>query len=149
LDPMIRRAGELCRDFSAEVPASALVTRSETDRGDAAGTWRSSFLRAPYLRDELVLMGIFVETFETAVTWDRFTELHGAVMAAADAAGRETGSGAAVVSCRITHAYPDGAAPYYTVIAPAVRGAELEQWDTIKRAVTDAMIAHGGTTTHH
>jgi alkyldihydroxyacetonephosphate synthase len=148
LDTQIRRAAELCRDHAADLPESALVTRADTDRSDAAGTWRNSFLRAPYLRDELVLMGMFVETFETAVTWDRFTELHGAVMAAAEAAGRETG-GSALVSCRITHAYPDGAAPYYTVIAPAPRGRELEQWTAVKRAVTDAMIDHGGTTTHH
>jgi alkyldihydroxyacetonephosphate synthase len=53
------------------------------------------------------------------------------------------------VTCRITHAYPDGAAPYYTVLAPAVRGGELEQWTAVKRAVTDAMLEHGGTTTHH
>jgi alkyldihydroxyacetonephosphate synthase len=148
LDPMIRRAAELCRDHGAEVPESALVTRTESDRGDAAGTWRNAFLRAPYLRDELVLMGVFVETFETAVTWDRFAELHAGVMSKAERAARETG-GSAVVTCRITHAYPDGAAPYYTVLAPAVRGGELEQWSAVKRAVTDAMLEHGGTTTHH
>jgi alkyldihydroxyacetonephosphate synthase len=110
--------------------------------------WRAAFLRAPYLRDELVLRSIFVETFETATTWDRLPALHSAVMAAGERAGRETG-GSALVTCRITHAYPDGAAPYFTVIAPAVRGEELAQWDTIKRAVTEAMLAHGGTTTHH
>jgi alkyldihydroxyacetonephosphate synthase len=148
LDPMIRRAAELCRDHGAEVPESALETRTETDRSDAAGTWRNAFLRAPYLRDELILMGIFVETFETAVTWNRFMDLHASVLANAERVGREMG-GAAVVTCRITHAYPDGAAPYYTVLAPALPGGELEQWDAVKRAVTDAMIDNGGTTTHH
>jgi alkyldihydroxyacetonephosphate synthase len=100
------------------------------------------------LRDELILMGIFVETFETAVTWNRFMDLHASVLANAERVGREMG-GAAVVTCRITHAYPDGAAPYYTVLAPALPGGELEQWDAVKRAVTDAMIDNGGTTTHH
>ena len=51
--------------------------------------------------------------------------------------------------CRFTHVYPDGPAPYYTVLAPARRGAELEQWDEIKAAASEAIIAAGGTITHH
>jgi alkyldihydroxyacetonephosphate synthase len=146
----IVRAAELCRDHGAEVPERALVNRvaSDGDREGAAGAWRSAFLRAPYLRDELVLRSVFVETFETATTWDRLHALHAAVTSAGKRAARETG-GAALVTCRITHAYPDGAAPYFTVIAPAVTGEELAQWDTIKRAMTTAMLDNGGTTTHH
>ena len=51
--------------------------------------------------------------------------------------------------CRFTHVYPDGPAPYYTVLAPARRGSELEQWDEIKAAAAEAVIAGGGTITHH
>ena len=54
-----------------------------------------------------------------------------------------------IVTCRVTHAYPDGAAPYFTVLAPARRGEEVEQWDAIKRVAADAIIAGGGTITHH
>jgi alkyldihydroxyacetonephosphate synthase len=53
------------------------------------------------------------------------------------------------VTCRFTHVYPDGPAPYYTILAPAQQGAELEQWAQIKRAASDAVIAAGGTITHH
>ena len=150
VEERIRRAAELCRDHGTEVPESAPVSRpsSDGDRDGAAGAWRSAFLRAPYLRDELVLRSIFVETFETAATWDRLPELHARVMAAGERAARET-TGAALVTCRITHAYPDGAAPYFTVIAPAAPGDELAQWDRIKRAMTTAMLESGGTTTHH
>ena len=59
------------------------------------------------------------------------------------------GSGAAKLSCRFTHVYPDGPAPYYTVLAPAKRGGEVEQWAEIKAAVSDAVIDAGGTITHH
>ena len=52
-------------------------------------------------------------------------------------------------TCRITHAYPDGAAPYFTVVAPARRGDEEAQWAEIKRAAADAVLAGGGTITHH
>jgi alkyldihydroxyacetonephosphate synthase len=57
--------------------------------------------------------------------------------------------GAGVVNCRLTHVYPDGAAPYFTVLAPARRGGEVEQWDEVKAAASEAIAAAGGTITHH
>ena len=44
---------------------------------------------------------------------------------------------------------PLHARPYYTVLAPGRRGAELEQWAEIKRAASEAILALGGTITHH
>jgi alkyldihydroxyacetonephosphate synthase len=123
--------------------------------GGAVGAWRGAFLLAPYLRDTFVACGVLSETFETAVTWDRFEEFHAAVMATARKAvaevsgGPTEGPGAPRVSCRFTHVYPDGVAPYFTVLAPAVRGGEVEQWDEIKAAVSEALIDGGGTITHH
>ncbi|HSS33651.1 MAG TPA: FAD-binding oxidoreductase [Solirubrobacterales bacterium] len=121
----------------------------------AVETWRGAFLLAPYLRDTFVACGVLSETFETAITWDRFEEFHATVMettrrATAEASGvAAEGPGAPRVSCRFTHAYPDGVAPYFTVLAPAVRGGEVEQWDEIKAAVSEALIEGGGTITHH
>ncbi len=116
--------------------------------GDAVGSWREAFLRAPYLRDTFVAMGVLSETFETAITWDRFPSFHESVLGAASAAVSGI-CGAGSVTCRFTHVYPDGPAPYYTILAPARRGEELEQWAQIKRAASDAVIAAGGTITHH
>jgi alkyldihydroxyacetonephosphate synthase len=53
------------------------------------------------------------------------------------------------VGCRFTHVYPDGAAPYFTVLAPARRGSEVQQWDEVKAAAGEAVLAGGGTITHH
>jgi alkyldihydroxyacetonephosphate synthase len=117
--------------------------------GDAVGNWREAFLRAPYVRDVLVAIGAISETFETAITWERFPAFHERVTAAAERAMREVGARQGGVSCRFTHVYPDGPAPYYTVIAKGRRGGELEQWGEIKRAVSDAIIEAGGTITHH
>jgi alkyldihydroxyacetonephosphate synthase len=123
--------------------------------GDAVGAWRGAFLLAPYLRDTFVACGVLSETFETAITWDRFEEFHASVMAAARTAVAKVsgapaeGHGAPRISCRFTHVYPDGPAPYFTVLAPAIRGGEVEQWDEIKAAVSDALIDGGGTITHH
>ena len=129
--------------------------RTSGDGGDAVGQWRGAFLLAPYLRDTFVACGVLSETFETATTWDRFEEFQATVMettrrAAAEASGAPAdGPGSPRVSCRLTHVYPDGAAPYFTVLAPAVRGGEVEQWDEVKAAVSEALIEAGGTITHH
>src|SRR3954452_7875531 len=112
----------------------------------SSGTWRSAFLRAPYVRDAFVAIGVLSETFETAITWERFPALREACV---DAARTALDDERARVTCRFTHAYPDGPAPYFTVIAPARRGEEADQWWAVKRAVSDAVIAAGGTITHH
>ena len=125
----------------------------EKARGeDAANSWRQAFLDAPYLQSALASMGAVVDTFETACTWDRFDALHAAVgEAVRSAMTRECGGG--VLSCRFTHVYPDGPAPYYTFIAPGRDGGEGEgreaQWLAIKRAASDALLANGATITHH
>jgi alkyldihydroxyacetonephosphate synthase len=115
---------------------------------DSVGAWRNAFLAAPYLRDSFVALGILSDTFETAITWDRFEDFHATVIEAAKKKVAEV-SGEARVSCRFTHVYPDGPAPYYTVLAPAKRGGEVEQWDEIKAAASEAIIDSGGTITHH
>jgi alkyldihydroxyacetonephosphate synthase len=118
-------------------PARALCERYGDVIEGGGGAWRDAFLRVPHLRDTLVAMGILTETFETAVTWDRLPGLIEAVKAAVPC------------TCRITHAYLDGAAPYFTVVAPARRGEEDAQWAEIKAAAAAAVLAAGGTITHH
>ena len=112
---------------------------------DAQGSWRSAFLQMPYLRDLLIRLGVLSDTFETAVTWDKFPGFHAAVVGATRAALGEP----CRVSCRFSHVYPDGPAPYYTVLAPVTRGAEEERWHDMKQAASDAILAAGGTITHH
>lgn len=150
LDAWMARALECCRDHGGEVPAGAGATRtdSEGEREGSAGAWRKSFLDAPYLRDALVAMSMIVETFETAIPWNRFPEFHrGVVDAVEDALRRICGGGS--VTCRFTHVYPDGPAPYFSVIAPGRPGSLLRQWDEIKVAASDAIERLGGTITHH
>jgi alkyldihydroxyacetonephosphate synthase len=148
--------GEISRRSPEDEPGTAARRGNPpSEGGDAVGAWRHAFLAAPYLRDTLVACGVLSDTFETAITWDRFPDFHAQVSRAARHAVAEVsgapaeGAGAPRLSCRFTHVYPDGPAPYYTVLAPAVRGGEVEQWDEIKAAVSDAVIAAGGTITHH
>ncbi|HET8976579.1 MAG TPA: FAD-binding oxidoreductase [Solirubrobacteraceae bacterium] len=145
VDGLLAQALECCGDHGGAWEAPDPGGR---ERDAAAAGWREAFLRAPYLRDVFVAMGVISETFETAVTWDRFPGLHAAVMEATAAAVRAV-CGAGSVTCRLTHTYPDGPAPYYTVLAPARRGSELDQWAEIKAAAAEAILAAGGTITHH
>lgn len=159
--PGIERALQICGAHGGEW--DAVHRRGPQDAGGAGSerqgavsTWREAFLRAPYLRDTLVAIGVISETFETAITWDRFPSFHADAMQAAKQAVEEitaaicgSGRGQARVTCRFTHVYPDGPALYFTVLAPAARGEEIAQWDAIKRAVSDVLIAEGGTITHH
>jgi alkyldihydroxyacetonephosphate synthase len=150
LDPWMERALALAAAHGGTFAAGAGRTRETTEgaRDGAAGAWRKTFLDGPYLRDALVALGLVSETFETAVTWDRFRDFHAAVRAAAENAVRRV-CGAGQVTCRFTHVYPDGPAPYYTVVGTSRPGAQLEQWAEIKQAASDAIIAAGGTITHH
>ncbi len=144
VDRAMERALELCAEHGG-----AVAEGGGGSGGDAVGSWRSAFLGAPYVRDVLVAMGVLCETFETAITWERFAGFHERVKAAAEDALREGCGEQGRVFCRFTHVYPDGPAPYFTVLGPARRGEEVEQWAQIKRAVSDVIIAEGGTITHH
>jgi len=139
----LARGLELCAECGGEWDEPAA---GDGGRGGAAGAWRDAFLQAPYLRDVLVALGVLSETFETAITWERFPALHAAVVGAAREALDDP---RAMVTCRFTHAYPDGPAPYFTVLAPARRGDEEGQWWAVKRACSEALLQAGGTITHH
>jgi alkyldihydroxyacetonephosphate synthase len=143
VDGAFARATQICAEHGGSV-----LERTGAG-GEAVGSWRQAFLAAPYVRDALVALDVLSETFETAITWERFGAFHEQVLAAADEALQRVCHGAGVVTARFTHVYPDGPAVYYTVLARARRGDEAAQWAEIKRAASDAVIDAGGTITHH
>jgi alkyldihydroxyacetonephosphate synthase len=117
--------------------------------GQSAGSsWEHGRYQGPYLRDTLMGMGAMVETLETSHTWSCYHELHGAVGAAIRGALEGQGT-PGLVFCHLSHAYADGASLYFTFISRARRGGEIEQWAAVKRAACEAIVAHGGTITHH
>jgi len=117
--------------------------------GRAAGrSWERGRFQGPYLRDTLMEMGALVETLETSHTWSRLAGLHAAV-GAAIRDSLAAGSTPGLVFCHLSHAYADGASLYFTFIARARHGEEVEQWRAVKRAASEAIVAGGGTITHH
>jgi alkyldihydroxyacetonephosphate synthase len=144
VDTAMERALEISVEHGGRVSE-----RRERGRGDAVGSWRQAFLGAPFLRDVFVAMGVLSETFETAITWERFPSFHERVTAAAQQALEEVCGAGASLTTRFTHVYADGPAVYFTILASVRRGEEVAQWQEIKRAASDAVIAQGGTITHH
>jgi alkyldihydroxyacetonephosphate synthase len=146
LDAWMTRALECCADHRGTLENSA---KPDAHREGAAGIWRNAFIRMPYAREQLIRKGIITDTFETAITWERFESFHDTVKVATEAAIRQATGRASQVTCRFTHGYPDGPAPYFTFHALGRHGDLLSQWQMIKSAASEALIAAGGTITHH
>jgi alkyldihydroxyacetonephosphate synthase len=143
VDGRLAELVDLARDAGG-VPAPA-----RDGAPDAAEAWRSAFLRMPYVRDGMARMSAIVETFETACTWDRADEVYATVREEVAAAVEQVTGAPGLVHCRFTHVYPDGPAPYFTVIAAGRPGSEVAMWDDVKTAATETLGRLRATITHH
>ena len=160
LQAWIARALELCADHGGQWERDAVMRSlrpADAQRGahcqGAAADWRSAFLRMPYWRDETTRRGAILDTFESAITWQGFEAFYDGVRRDVAAAIERVTGQASAISCRITHVYPDGPAPYFSF---AARGSErgdlasaLARWREIKRECNAAVVRHGGASTHH
>ena len=157
LQPWMSRALEIVREHDGRYDAAAVErsmssASSAEHRSGAAGAWRDAFLRMPYWRDPAVGLGVIMDTFETAITWGRFEAFYRGVREDVGRAARAATGQTAQLSCRFTHLYPDGPAPYFTLVARARDGSPasaLAAWREIKVAANEAVVRHGGTITHH
>ena len=117
--------------------------------GESVGrAWEHGRFNGPYLRDELMDRGVFVETLETAAPWSKLHELHQAVGTALTDALTLSGT-PPIVMCHVSHVYETGGSLYFTFAAEALEGRELEQWRAAKTAACKAIVANGATITHH
>ncbi|MDX6739504.1 FAD-binding oxidoreductase [Actinocorallia sp. A-T 12471] len=112
-----------------------LAEQGGTDLGEGPGEgWAHGRFAAPYLRDSLLDVGAFVETLETTTFWSNIPELYKAVLAALPGH---------LVMCHISHVYPSAASLYFTIVTPDI------DWDVAKPAVNAAILAAGGSISHH
>lgn len=128
--------------------SALLAAQGGTSLGEGpAQAWERGRFGAPYLRDSLLAAGALCETLETATDWSNIGALKGAVTQALTDALAASGT-PALVMCHISHVYPTGASLYFTVVA-GQRGNPVEQWKAAKKSASDAIMATGGTITHH
>jgi alkyldihydroxyacetonephosphate synthase len=161
LDAWLARALEIAKEFGGSFDAEAAKRslKSASAEGDAehlrgaAGAWRNAFLRMPYWRNLTTPLGLVVDTFESAIPWNRFDDFYHGVKDRVGRAIEEVTGQKTSISCRFTHIYPDGPAPYFTFVAVGTDrgdlGSALERWREIKHAANEAVVDLGGTITHH
>ena len=147
----IREAGAIARDHGGQIDDDNIRIDDgdgkATGREGAVGAWRNAFIGVNAgLRNGL---GMLSDTFETAITWDRWPAFDATVRERVGKVLRDTLGDGAALSCRFTHVYPDGPAPYYSWSGPAAVGGEAAQWQTIKDEATAVVVDAGGTVTHH
>ena len=152
------RALELVREHGGEYDADEVARSMANQDGDehrrgSAGAWRDAFMRMPYWRDPAVGLGVVMDTFESAITWNRFEAFYKAVTEGITATIERLTGQEVMVSCRLTHAYADGAAPYFTFATRASANGDvasaLAAWREIKLAANEMVVANAGTSTHH
>jgi len=146
VDHWMARALEIC----AQAGGTWDTTAPQAARGDqSAQSWREKFLRGPYVREAAFCRGVMRETMETAVTWGQFAALHSHVKRETHRIIHEVTGRPGSVTCRFTHIYPDGPAPYFTWFAYGDKARLPEQLMAIKAVAEQAMVDAGGTVTHH
>jgi alkyldihydroxyacetonephosphate synthase len=127
-------------------PAARLLRRAgamPVGEGPGRG-WLASRYAGPHLRDDLLDRGVLVETLETATSWSNLQTLKTAVTRALEGALE-----APLVLCHVSHLYATGASLYFTALAAQDAEDPVGQWQAAKRAATDAIVATGGTVSHH
>lgn len=140
LNEVFVAAQELCRQHGGEVQSK--------DAEEGVGDWRNTFFRQPYIRDALMDYGVISDTFETSVPWSAVPGFYHAVREATlKAVTKVCGFGA--VSTRSTHSYTDGLCLYFAFFGPGRHGSLVDQWWEIKAAASEAVVANGGTLSHH
>lgn len=110
--------------------------------------WARGRFHGPYLRELLMDRGILVETFETAAQWSGHDRLYRSVKKTLDAEMKRQAMNG-IVMCHLSHAYPDGASLYFTVISTPGREGGAESWPRVKSAALDAIQGAGGSISHH
>jgi alkyldihydroxyacetonephosphate synthase len=147
----IRAAVEIARDHGGHIPDDEILIDDgegrATGREGAVGAWRNAFIGVN--AGLTAGLGLLADTFETAITWDRWPAFDASVRERVGRVLAETLGPGATLACRFTHVYPDGPAPYYSFSGIAPRGAEAELWRIIKTEATNAVVDAGGTVTHH
>ena len=113
-----------------------------------AGKWADNRFKLPYLRDTLVEHSVYIDTMETLVHWDNTQKLYQALtkeLQKSSSFHKNKG----IFLAHISHIYPNAACMYFTLITPMLRGREIEQWHDLKEIVTNTIMQHNGSVSHH
>lgn len=109
--------------------------------------WEHNRFRGVYLRNTLWEHGYAVDTVETAVDWPRVQTMVERV----ENAGRTAlGDTPVHAYTHLSHVYAQGTSVYSTFIFPLAPQYEtnMQRWRALKAAISEAIVATGGTISH-
>ncbi len=129
--------------LAARVHALALLRGAlPLGPGPTRKWWKQRF-HHPYLRAPMMDLGLIVDTLETSVSWTGLNALRQGVRQVLKARPRT------LAMCHISHAYQTGANLYFIFTSPIDRDRQLEDYQQFHQQVVDAILAHGGSLSHH
>lgn len=155
VDHWMQVALEIVKDHGGQLGSEGVQSNADhaDTQANASESWRNAFIRMPYWRNEMTAYGVIADTFETAITWDKFDDFYRAIMQGLGSYIGELTDRQYALSCRFTHVYPDGPAPYFTFYAVGDEHGNLQRaldiWRLIKQRSMELVAEHGGTVTHH
>jgi alkyldihydroxyacetonephosphate synthase len=147
---MIRLDGdEQEAEIKREIAATIFGKHKGFDVGESLGKkWETSRFGLPYLRDDLMERGIFVDTMETVVPWNKADALRkklNSVLQNCEAFHRNKG----ILLAHVSHVYTSSASLYFTILTAMNEQNAYAQWEEIKTLVTDTIVQEGGAVSHH
>ena len=112
-------------------------------------TWEKSRFYTPYLRNNLWVRGVVVDTLETALPWSQVLEASRAIPASI-ATAMEGLDEKVLAFAHLSHVYRDGASVYTTFLfrRPVDPDELLVRWQAMKQAASRKIQDLGGTITH-
>ncbi len=115
-----------------------------------AGAWSRTRFRSPYLRNALWSAGYASDTLETATDWAHVPGLLAGLEEALHRALAPWHERAHVFT-HLSHLYPSGSSLYVTFIFRLAADPDetMARWRALKAAASEAIVAGGGTITHH
>ncbi|MFX0206697.1 MAG: FAD-binding oxidoreductase [Candidatus Hodarchaeota archaeon] len=108
----------------------------------AAKEWWANRFELPYLRDDLMDLGILVDTIETAAPWSRIESLYNAVI-------KILREHAEIIMTHCSHCYREGGALYFTFVTKRKRGQEAQQILDIQQDVLTVFEKEKCALSHH
>lgn len=111
--------------------------------------WKDNRFRGVYLRNTLWQHGYAVDTVETAVGWPKVSRMMCSVGQAAAQALQQEGEKLHTYT-HLSHVYSQGASVYTTFVYRLTGdfGRDLARWRRLKAAVSETIVAVGGTISH-
>ncbi len=147
---MMRFAVRNDSDYTAANTAAQIAKKHGAQKlpSSVAASWEKTRFSLPYLRDTLVEHRVFIDTFETVTYWKNLVPLYHHIKKALKSNSDYFDKGG-ILLCHISHVYETGASLYFTMITAQEKENEIEQWQRLKKIVSDAILENGGAISHH